>query len=373
MIKTYLKILWANKLQVMIFIGIFLAISVLNMLLQTKKESTGKFEKTRSKIILMDESKQDDRSRQLREYLEKEYRVVKEVHSIKEIKDALFLSDVPAALVLKEDGTVDLYSSNDMVVGAQNINEFLNMLTISEKYVPTNAKELTMDTMSYETEVRVLNKETNFNALSLVKYYFNYLGYALVACFISIVYTGAFRFQQKSINDRIRVSPMGLARFSRNLYAGSAVAMFGIWIFFLIVGMILGRGIVFSEKGYWFMLTGFVFVIPVAALAYLCAWLSTSRNMNTILVNIVSLVLSFVSGIFIPEQYLPKAMVHISSLFPVYWLQHTNEIIYQSSDLSQDLGSIFQSYGIQLLIALSFLILTIFVSKVRKPSNDVEA
>lgn len=374
MIKTYLKMLWANKLQIIIFMSIFLVISIMNMMLQKKNEVTGEFEKIKTKVILMDETKKDERSRQLRDYLEKEYKIVKEASSIKEIKDALFISFASAGLVLKEDGTVDMYTRADSFVGAQNINEFLNMLAITEKYVPNMSEKLTTETMSYETEVRVLNRETmNKDALSLIKFYFNYLGYALVACFISIVYTGAYRFQQKSINERIRVSPVSLAGFSKNLYVGSAIAMFGIWLLFLIVGMIFGRKTLFSEKGFWLMLTSFVFVFPVAAIAYLCAWLSTSRNVNTILVNVVSLLLSFISGIFVPAQYLPKSMLRIASLFPTYWFQHTNEIIYQSVDISHDLTTIFQNYGIQFLITLAFLILTIFVSRIRKPSNDVQA
>lgn len=95
-------------------------------------------------------------------------------------------------------------------------------------------------------------------------------------------------------------------------------------------------------------------------MVYLIINISTNKYAITAIANVLSLGLSFISGVFVPQDYLSDKVLNIAKFSPVYYfVRINNQDIISFADMGFDLA-------IQLLFALAFLLLGLYLSKIKQ-------
>ena len=101
-------------------------------------------------------------------------------------------------------------------------------------------------------------------------------------------------------------------------------------------------------------------------IAYLIGTFVKNQEALSGIVNIVSLSMSFICGVFVDLDYLSSGVRKAAQFFPVYWYERVNNLVAEygaSAGLVKT--EILQGIGIQLVFAAAFICITMAVSRQR--------
>ena len=85
------------------------------------------------------------------------------------------------------------------------------------------------------------------------------------------------------------------------------------------------------------------------------------------MVNVLSLGMSFLCGVFVPVSLLSEGVRSVSRFLPVYWYEQVVKIIADNAVFStEQFQKIWQCIGIQLLFAAAILSVGLVISKYKQ-------
>lgn len=123
-----------------------------------------------------------------------------------------------------------------------------------------------------------------------------------------------------------RASPMpALGWFAAKL---SAAVLFGL----IVTGVLFGLGAAFGgvrmAVAQWVELAGGLALgaIPFSTLGFVLGYLATP-NSAPAMVNIVAMPMAFLSGLWVPAEFLPKALQNLAPFLPSYHLAQMGQVI----------------------------------------------
>jgi ABC-2 type transport system permease protein len=97
-----------------------------------------------------------------------------------------------------------------------------------------------------------------------------------------------------------------------------------------------------------------------------------SRNVQNGVTNVISLGLSFFSGIFVPLDQMTDSVLSVARFTPTYWyVKNTDDIASLSSFTSASLSPIFISMLIQLGFAVAFLGVALVIAKQKQTKSII--
>ena len=121
---------------------------------------------------------------------------------------------------------------------------------------------------------------------------------------------------------------------------------------------------------YWFLLRigSFRSLFFVAlSIAYFSGSLVTNKDALTGTMNIISLGMCFLCGVFVPLDYISTGVKNVSQFLPVYWYEKTNDQLAQFGNIVDSIQTdVFKSLGIQLVFVAAFVCISMAVSKLKK-------
>ena len=89
------------------------------------------------------------------------------------------------------------------------------------------------------------------------------------------------------------------------------------------------------------------------SLSYLIGMFIPNSNILSGVANIVSLSMCFLCGVFVPMDVMDKSVLKVAQFLPVYWYEHVNEILSRHHSLTPELlGKVQISMGIEVLFAV---------------------
>lgn len=156
-----------------------------------------------------------------------------------------------------------------------------------------------------------------------------------------------------------KVSPR---KISLNIFYSSLSFVALVWAIFFVTALASFRTNMFTSYGRDFVLASILYLLPTSAMAFLFANVTKSPAVNNGLSNMLGLLFSFVSGIFIPLKYIPSYIEMLAIVSPMYW---NNKIYSAILDSSSSSKGIMVYVFIQILIGLACL----FVGLVLKNKN----
>ena len=175
-------------------------------------------------------------------------------------------------------------------------------------------------------------------------------------------------FKKGDIQKRMEASAISVRR--QSLEGLLAMGVIGAILWLLgILGVVLMYGNTFWDsalRGYYIVNTLLMLVVALS-LSYLIGMFIPNSNILSGVANIVSLSMCFLCGVFVPMSVMDKSVLKVAQFLPVYWYEQVNEILSRHHSLTPELlGKVQISMGIEVLFAAMFVCLILVVSRYRK-------
>jgi len=304
------------------------------------------------------------------------------------LQDALFFRDVEYIAKIPKGFTNDIMSGKSsqiqktVVTGSANgtyTNILVNKYFNTVKLYINNYKGITQDELvkqvdkdlSNQTSVQIDKAEKSSSNGMGFKFFFDYLAYIEISIILLGVTSIMMVFNNKNVRRRNLCSPIKNASMNLQIFCGNIVFSVVCWCLLMILSFALHKDNMFSANAVYYCINSFVLTIMVLCLSFLAGIFIKNGSAQSAIANVLGLGLSFVSGVFVPQEVLSQSVLDIARFTPTYWYVKANKAISDLSNFSiENLTPIFQYMLIELGFAAAFLSVALVVSKRRQMSEN---
>ena len=379
-LKTAKKSLPMNLIYFFVFTGIALALS--HSTADTKNPA---FSSVALSVAMIDEDR-SDASAALKEYLSGIHHLTEMEYDENALLDRLFYRDLNYVLILPEGfeqkllaGETELFETVQIpgiyssAFVDQQINTYLKTakLYLAGNFTLDDALSRTADTLASTTnQVHILNSgQEESSSMREIYYYFQFLPYvifSMILCGMTPILT---TFWEPNLAKRISCSSESLLLRNLQLALGSILYCFGIWILFGLTARIFYGSALLTQQGILCMANSF-FLLPVAiSVSLIISCFCPPANTINMLNNIVTLGMSFLCGVFVPQQQLGENVLAVSRFLPFYWYIKNNDLISGFSGTPFQMKLYWKYIGIQALFIGALSAVALVVSKYRQKAR----
>lgn len=303
------------------------------------------------------------------------------------LEDALFFGRVDDVLIIPEGFTESLMSGSDGVQlerssssltgSAVNtdllIGRYLDLARLYILNVPDISQQALVFSVARDLD-NTVTVETAASATQLkagnVSDTFRYMAYTIIAILVMGITSIMLAFNKPEVSLRNRCAPVSPAKINMQLFAGNLIFTLAVWVVLGILAFFLSGQTGIGPNLLLLYLNTLVFSIAALSIAFLAGKFIKGYGAQSAVANVLSLGLSFISGIFVPQALLGETVLKIASFTPTYWYIKAVETI---SDLSvysfENLRPVFTDMLIQLGFAAAFFILALAASKQKRQST----
>lgn len=378
--KTYADLMKKQFPVVVVYAAILVTLFFILSNTSQEKTFTG-YEQTKVRIAVFHHDEDSEVVEQLLSYLTEYCEFVTILEQWEGKLDALYYRDVYAILTIPSGFTQDLMNNKDAKLELnsltntqeacyvnQAITAYLDYVKLYHDLYPTmQMKEVLQKVNStINTTVQVVNagddsvKEENAD----VNYYYNLLGFVLLACIIMVVCSAMTVYQKGTIYKRHRISPLPQTSMNLQLLLGNVVYTYMYTLLFLALFLAIGNEKSFTINTLLYWLNTFAYTTSILFFAYFLSYRIKNKRMISIIANTIGLILAWISGVFVRQEYLTEKLVKVASITPVYWFIRGNDIIMKLSDhQAAKLLPLAKTIGIQLMFAVTFCSLILVGAK----------
>ena len=376
--KGYMKILKKNIGLVMIYLVIFFSIA---MVLQAaaRKEHLDDFQKTRVNIAVAD---QDNSilSQALTDYL-------KTIHNVSEIssdpavmqeelyyRNAKYIIQIPAnfyKICIVQGNPISVTKvpgSYTSFYVDQQINAWLNNIRTYMAAGLSLEEAVKYALVLPTAEVSMYQDASTTVETPEYTYYFRYVPYLFLAVLCYSMGYLLIAFQKEDIQKRMQASSFSIRRQALEGLLAMLTIGLGLWLIVIIGSVVMyQQKLLTSGVFIYYLINTFLMMIVALSLSYLLGLFIKNSNMLSGVSNIVSLGMCFLSGVFVPMSIMDKKVLQIAQFLPAYWYENVNETLSQYHIISGDVAvDVWKSMGIQIVFALAFLAMILAVSKYKR-------
>lgn len=377
--KNYVELMKKQFPIVLAYAAILVTLVLVLSNTTQEKTFTG-YEQTKVRIAVFDED-ETMLTASLRRYLEEYCELVTIDEDYENQMDAIVFRDVYYILTIPYGFTEHIFEEDSKSLTVRSVDDSKETIYINQIINAYLDKIIWYHTMTPEEDLNQLiehverilhiNAEVIMAGDDTVKeenaetnYYFNLLGFVLLGCIIIVVCTAMAAYRRQDIYKRHIVSPISTTNMNLQLLLGNLVYCALYTVLFLALGIALGNEQEFNLRIllYWF--NTLAYATSILFFAYFLAFRFKRRLMINVIANMVALVLSVISGIFIRQEYLPENLIKVSTITPVYWFVRGNDTIMKLSEYSVgELLPLLSIIGIQLLFSGAFFSLVLVGAK----------
>ncbi|MGO1468824.1 MAG: ABC transporter permease [Tissierella sp.] len=371
--KYFLKAALRQKWIILGYTAIFLVLSIINGA-STETEKPAFMEKD-MEIGIVDESR-GDLSKELIDYLDGSNTLIRLEKNIENIKEQIFLEALDAVIIIPKNFEVlvsqkkpalEIFKDDRKMAPLQVENEVNKFLVFanSKEVDGTFDLEKVKETLNKEVEVKLMDSDKmvkNKNADDWFKTYFNFTGYIIIAIYVAVIGLIMTEFNDKKIQDRMKISSKRFLRLNMEIHLGQVIV--GVVITFLIIlGGIVLKGKHIGQVNFLkYVVNVFIFSFAILCFTFLINNLTKSKFVINGMSTVASLGTAFISGIFVPQEFLGEGVLRVAKFFPTYYFVRINETHINSFfDVKYELF-------MQVLFALTFLLMGLYFSKIKQKS-----
>ncbi|MBO4867343.1 MAG: ABC transporter permease [Ruminococcus sp.] len=290
-----------------------------------------KFTESRLKITITDNDNTPE-SKALIEYIGTKHDIVT---SNIDMKDALFFGTVDYELTINNgyarnlaDGKTEglftsrhVYNSYSVAYMSSFLDEYISCVRACTAAGDdmTYAVKKAADAMDTNTEVTMITSEAgNINGLMSGKGFFRYLPYIFLSLMICVLSPVMMSINSKEVRFRTNCSAVRPVSFMMQILLGCVIYVLAIWVLFMTLGILLDKS-AFSGSGWLNIVNSGVFAVISAFIAVLVSMLLPSQQTVNLASNVISLVMSFMCGVFVPQTMLGDTVISIGKFLPAFW------------------------------------------------------
>lgn len=379
--RTYFQILKKHLFSIIIYVCLFLAITIAftsNIEITNEQYAPSKVD-----TMVINQDGDSALIDGFLKYLDSYVTLAAPEEDEDAIREALFYRKVVYILTIPEGFSESFIKSGEASLKKQTvpdsieaksldntINNYFNMAKVYIKAVPDLSYDklnaLISENLQNETEVKfdveVKNKEAASNKFNAN--FYNYLAYVMIAAFITGVSMIMFSFNSLDIRRRHTASPISSKNWNLQLILANLVFVLGFMAVFIIAGFLLNKGRVVNINMFLTWVNALVFSMTALSLSYLIGITVKSRKAIGAISTGLSLGLSFISGIFVPQQYLGAAVLRVASFTPTYWYAKANNALKGiTASRWKEVSDIFGYMAIEAGFAIAIISIALVVGK----------
>lgn len=372
--NTFWKVINKYKGTIILFTVMLVTFGGINT---TSNNSTVDFTNSKPDIIIVNNSGNNDLTKNLISYLEKSTNV-KDVKNTEEARnDALFYREVNYIIYIPKDYQKDVLSGKTPEIDIKTVGDYTSSLaemlltrylkiqSIYAKNISTEQELITAinKNLSKTSEVTITSK-VDTTKTSRVSRYFNFASYSAMFIIIFVICMVLSSFHTKTIKKRTIISSMNYKTHNKYLLRASFIYSIIVWLLFMLLGTILFSNTILSLRGLVYAINLLIFIFTSLTLALLLSTLIDNKDAINGIVNVISLGSAFLCGAFIPTEWLPETVIKISRIFPTYWYVNSNDLLASLQTINMtSLNQVIINMIVMLVFALIFIIINNLVSK----------
>lgn len=372
--NTFWKVINKYKGTIILFTVMLVTFGGINT---TSNNSTVDFTNSKPDIIIVNNFGNNDLTKNLISYLEKNTNV-KDVKNTEEARnDALFYREVNYIIYIPKDYQKDVLSGKTPEIDIKTVGDYnsslaemlltryLKIQSIYAKNISTEQELITAinKNLSKTSEVAITSKVDTAKT-SKVSRYFNFASYSAMFIIIFVICMVLSSFHAKAIKKRTIISSMNYKTHNKYLLRASFIYSIIVWLLFILLGTIHFSNTILSLRGLVYALNLFIFIFTSLTLALLLSTLIDNKDAVNGIVNVISLGSAFLCGAFIPTEWLPETVIKISRIFPTYWYVNSNDLLASLQTINMtSLNQVIINMIVMLVFALIFIIINNLVSK----------
>ena len=352
--KLYFKLLKSYKGVVILYFVIFMAVAVI-MTKNLAADSNVSMKETKLDIMIVDEDKKT-LGGALEEYFGSRHDLVEMEYDKEQITDALYWRKLDYVLVIPEgfeesilsDEIDDMELENMKVPGYYDAVFFeseLSMYTAKLKgllaagYSMEEAEEQLVKLQEEKTEVKIasfVNEKQN----DICTVFFAYVPYLFITLGMNGIGLILIVFNEQKVKDRMECSCTTMQERIAGLAGG--ILVFGIIMLAAVVAVagVLSKGSIFTDNRFpYFLINMLAMLLFGLSLGFFAGTIAKNKDAMNGLVNVISLALCFLGGVFVPQEFFSETIIKVAKFFPTYWYVATNNSIGAMKELTPQLTS----------------------------------
>ena len=385
--KVFMKVLKKRIRYAMLYVGIFLGIAIPMALNSSNSGSTKemfvKESKSKIGICIFDEDDTPE-SREFADYLAEKY-TIKELKNDEEVvMDSLFYMSVDRVISINKgfadrlakgetEGIIDsrhMHESYNSMLLEQDINSYFSSVSayIAGGEDALTASQSAQEALTADADVKVISFTDEGNAdypRDFAEYY-RYMAYILIAAVIGTLCPVLMAMNNKEIRYRTNCSSLDSSSYTKQVLLGSAVFVIGVWLIFVIAGMILYGG-VYKGRAWLAVLNSFIYTLVAGSITVFLSAFVNNMDIINFINQAVSLGMSFMCGVFVEQELLGAGVLSAARFMPAFWYIKANMMLDGTETF--DSTKLMQYMLIEAAFAVVMALLTIVVSKARYNST----
>ncbi len=365
--KAYLKILFNHKWRILTSFFIFIAITL--FFIKAPQSNNSKIP-----VVLINDGVSEVVFDGLSTHLST-IATFKDINNNElDIKSALFFRDIEYAATISSNFTVKTLSvpnSTTSFIVDQSIDAYFNTLTIYQNngLSEQEAVNQTIKDLSNHVTIELLNQTNGQQSKTSLMTFFNYYVYGFVGVIMASITSVMLSFNQSTVFNRTALSSTSIKKRNMLLFISHIMLGLSVCTLFGLVSILVFKEIRFSFQHLMFLINSLTFMIPIVALSFLVGTTVRKKEAISAVNTSLSLILSFISGAFVPLYLLSPVIVKIAQFFPAYWYIKANELILASSHF--DLMIIKDYLLVQLLFGVAYMSIAIAFSKQKAMKREL--
>lgn len=394
--NAYFKIIKKNLPQISIYIVVFMTLAIILTLTNTQEKQIG-FSDSKINIAFLNNDKAPEGSlanalnEGLRNYLSQSANIIPMDDDREKLQDALFFrkieyivrvpSGFSSAFIKKQTGAriekISVPGSTASIYTDLQINKYLNTARLyinSIKDINSiQLAEYINKSLNVKVHVAVKTYGAKTERTDITVYYFNYIAYIMLSVLILGVSTCMIVFNETDIRRRNLCAPLSLK--SRNLQMIAANLVFAIvcWLLTVILSLALYRGKMLTINALYLYINSFLFTLTCLSISYLAGSALKNKNAQSAVSNVITMVMCFTGGVFVPQVFLGDTVLIIARFTPVYWYVKANtDIVSIYRFTPGNVMPVIYSMLLQLGFSAAILAIALVITKQKRVSYNGE-
>jgi ABC-2 type transport system permease protein len=270
------------------------------------------------------------------------------------------------------EGTVEIKYLTDMESSGaihmidQAVNNYIQAYKDYEAmgYAPAECAERAKELVTDTATLNIVEKDDGRSSTTaddvivvFINQFFPYLSIGFMT--LGIGHT-VIANNNKLVGDRIECSPVNRKKISFANSLGIGTSGIALWLFFMLVNVIVGRNSGAFQEYWWLLvINSFLTTMIACAFASLVTSFDLTSNSLSMVTNIASLSMAFMSGVFVPQYLLGEGLLTVAKFMPMYWCVYASNMV--DVNTAYDSGKLLMCFGIEILFIVALTMAAAFV------------
>ncbi|WP_295209679.1 ABC transporter permease [Ruminococcus sp.] len=381
--KAFMRILKTKLPTAMIYLVVFMVMAIA---MANSSEETQDYEDYKMDIAVIDRD-DSELSGRLADFVYDSNTKVDITDSKDDILDAIYYTRADYVLIIKEgfadkiaagdfDGLFENYklpSSYNGELFDSRLEGFLgcvrSYMAAGEDADSAFSKAQQAVTIDTKAEIKSFDEESKSDMPKIFRTYNQYLAYIFVSILIGALCPVLLVMNKKDIRARTACSSISATSQALQTALGAAIFVIATWVIFTVAGFFI-TGMEFNTKVLLAALNSFVLILVAAGIALVISTFSVSDNALNLIANVVGLGMSFLCGVFVPQEILSDGVLTAGRFLPAYWFVKANNMISNAGGEVYKSGEFFGCVGIELLFAVALFAVAMLLMRVKRREAD---